>query len=277
MTLLFLLLLQVRNAAIRTLFQSVVTHGTKMSTGMWRAAMWSLIFPLVDAIRHQVCPVPAFRYTLHFYHQVRLAPVIGYALRLYPQIHPAGTPCTFATRYTLQLPSDPRPLPRTRARILMKHILLALLCFPADAHPLPPAMQSCCVRASLLPGLCSSRLPGLPGRSAQGESSGSKGASPCACWYTTGMPLRGQENVVLPRARCLLQGLGMRQVELGQHWLVFYSSAGWCCVCIWERKGVRGVGQQPQALDMCARCPCLPLSAVGTQRRSSGTRPWSWP
>eukprot|EP00850_Spirogloea_muscicola_P022427 SM000294S10819 [mRNA] locus=s294:115581:128242:+ [translate_table: standard] len=46
------LLLAVRNAAIRTLFQSVVSHGAKFSPLMWQQCLWHLAFPLLEAVQH---------------------------------------------------------------------------------------------------------------------------------------------------------------------------------------------------------------------------------
>eukprot|EP00850_Spirogloea_muscicola_P011262 SM000069S20699 [mRNA] locus=s69:305828:318440:+ [translate_table: standard] len=42
----------VRNAAIRTLFQSVVSHGAKFSPLMWQQCLWHLAFPLLEAVQH---------------------------------------------------------------------------------------------------------------------------------------------------------------------------------------------------------------------------------
>ncbi|CAM6084070.1 unnamed protein product [Calypogeia fissa] len=43
---------EVRNSAIRTLFQSVSSHGLKISGAMWEHCLWKLIFPLVNTVRH---------------------------------------------------------------------------------------------------------------------------------------------------------------------------------------------------------------------------------
>ncbi|OAE34533.1 hypothetical protein AXG93_1247s1050 [Marchantia polymorpha subsp. ruderalis] len=43
---------EVRNSAIRTLFQSVSGHGYKLSMSMWRHCLWNLMFPLVETVRH---------------------------------------------------------------------------------------------------------------------------------------------------------------------------------------------------------------------------------
>ncbi|KAL3691163.1 hypothetical protein R1sor_004814 [Riccia sorocarpa] len=43
---------EVRNSAIRTLFQSMSGHGFKLSVSMWRHCLWNLMFPLVETVRH---------------------------------------------------------------------------------------------------------------------------------------------------------------------------------------------------------------------------------
>ncbi|KAL2622814.1 hypothetical protein R1flu_003019 [Riccia fluitans] len=43
---------EVRNSAIRTLFQSISGHGYKLSLAMWRHCLWNLMFPLVETVRH---------------------------------------------------------------------------------------------------------------------------------------------------------------------------------------------------------------------------------
>ncbi|CAI5995602.1 unnamed protein product [Closterium sp. NIES-65] len=42
---------EVRNAAMRTLFQTVVSHGAKLPPASWRHCLWDLIFPLIDSVR----------------------------------------------------------------------------------------------------------------------------------------------------------------------------------------------------------------------------------
>ncbi|CAI5485480.1 unnamed protein product, partial [Closterium sp. Naga37s-1] len=42
---------EVRNAAMRTLFQTVVSHGAKLPPALWRHCLWDLIFPLIDSVR----------------------------------------------------------------------------------------------------------------------------------------------------------------------------------------------------------------------------------
>ncbi|EFJ19302.1 hypothetical protein SELMODRAFT_444206 [Selaginella moellendorffii] len=43
---------EVRNSAIRTLFQSVSSHGHRFSGDLWDNCLWILIFPLVETVRH---------------------------------------------------------------------------------------------------------------------------------------------------------------------------------------------------------------------------------
>ncbi|KAL9233252.1 hypothetical protein vseg_008273 [Gypsophila vaccaria] len=43
---------EVRNAAIRTLFQILGTHGQKLSEGMWEDCLWNYIFPSLDRASH---------------------------------------------------------------------------------------------------------------------------------------------------------------------------------------------------------------------------------
>eukprot|EP00249_Psilotum_nudum_P022267 c28446_g1_i3 orf=509-5821(-) len=43
---------EVRNSAIRTLFQSTASHGHKLSITMWEQCLWNLIFPLLETVRH---------------------------------------------------------------------------------------------------------------------------------------------------------------------------------------------------------------------------------
>jgi hypothetical protein len=44
--------LKVRHSAIRTLFQSLSSHGHKLTLPMWKRCLWNLVFPLVDTVRH---------------------------------------------------------------------------------------------------------------------------------------------------------------------------------------------------------------------------------
>lgn len=43
---------EVRVSAIRTLFQSLSSHGHKLSTDMWEHCLWRLVFPLLTDVRH---------------------------------------------------------------------------------------------------------------------------------------------------------------------------------------------------------------------------------
>ncbi|KAH9318494.1 hypothetical protein KI387_020263, partial [Taxus chinensis] len=43
---------EVRNSAIRTLFQSLSSHGHKLSTDMWEHCLWKLVFPLLTSVQH---------------------------------------------------------------------------------------------------------------------------------------------------------------------------------------------------------------------------------
>jgi hypothetical protein len=43
---------EVRHSAIRTLFQSLSSHGHKLTLPMWKRCLWNLVFPLVDTVRH---------------------------------------------------------------------------------------------------------------------------------------------------------------------------------------------------------------------------------
>jgi hypothetical protein len=45
---------EVRHSAIRTLFQSLSSHGHKLTLPMWKRCLWNLVFPLVDTVRHLV-------------------------------------------------------------------------------------------------------------------------------------------------------------------------------------------------------------------------------
>eukprot|EP01018_Ginkgo_biloba_P023241 Gb_33881 [translate_table: standard] len=43
---------EVRNSAIRTLFQSLSSHGHKLSKEMWEHCLWKFVFPLLNSVRH---------------------------------------------------------------------------------------------------------------------------------------------------------------------------------------------------------------------------------
>lgn len=43
---------EVRNSAIRTLFQTLGSHGQKISTGMWEYCLWTYVFPLLEHVSH---------------------------------------------------------------------------------------------------------------------------------------------------------------------------------------------------------------------------------
>ncbi|KNA25395.1 hypothetical protein SOVF_006550 [Spinacia oleracea] len=43
---------EVRNSAIRTLFQTLGTHGQKLSTSMWEDCLWNYVFPSLDRASH---------------------------------------------------------------------------------------------------------------------------------------------------------------------------------------------------------------------------------
>ncbi|KAF6142246.1 hypothetical protein GIB67_012095 [Kingdonia uniflora] len=43
---------KVRNSAIRTLFQSLGSHGQKLSTSMWEDCLWNYVFPTLDRVSH---------------------------------------------------------------------------------------------------------------------------------------------------------------------------------------------------------------------------------
>lgn len=45
---------QVRNSAIRTLFQTLGSHGQKISRSMWDACLWNYVFPILDCVSHLV-------------------------------------------------------------------------------------------------------------------------------------------------------------------------------------------------------------------------------
>lgn len=46
--------LQVRNSAIRTLFQSLGSHGQKLSENIWGTCLWDYVFPILDHASHMV-------------------------------------------------------------------------------------------------------------------------------------------------------------------------------------------------------------------------------
>ncbi|XP_043815885.1 protein MON2 homolog isoform X2 [Manihot esculenta] len=43
---------EVRNAAVRTLFQSLGSHGQKLSKSMWEECLWNYVFPALDRASH---------------------------------------------------------------------------------------------------------------------------------------------------------------------------------------------------------------------------------
>ncbi|CAA6667168.1 unnamed protein product [Spirodela intermedia] len=43
---------EVRNAAIRTLFQTLGSHGQKLSRNMWEDCLWNYVFPILDCVNH---------------------------------------------------------------------------------------------------------------------------------------------------------------------------------------------------------------------------------
>ncbi|XP_068649645.1 uncharacterized protein [Aristolochia californica] len=43
---------EVRNSAIRTLFQTLGSHGQKLSSSMWEDCLWSYVFPILDRVNH---------------------------------------------------------------------------------------------------------------------------------------------------------------------------------------------------------------------------------
>ena len=45
---------QVRNSAIRTLFQTLGGHGQKLSKSMWEDCLWNYVFPILDRASHMV-------------------------------------------------------------------------------------------------------------------------------------------------------------------------------------------------------------------------------
>lgn len=45
---------EVRNSAVRTLFQTLGSHGQKLSKGMWEDCLWNYVFPTLDRASHMV-------------------------------------------------------------------------------------------------------------------------------------------------------------------------------------------------------------------------------
>ncbi|KAL2600721.1 hypothetical protein GLYMA_10G159500v4 [Glycine max] len=45
---------EVRNSAVRTLFQTLGTHGQKLSKSMWEDCLWNYVFPTLDRASHMV-------------------------------------------------------------------------------------------------------------------------------------------------------------------------------------------------------------------------------
>ncbi|KAJ6846953.1 protein MON2-like protein isoform X4 [Iris pallida] len=43
---------EVRNSAIRTLFQTLGSHGQKISRSMWEDCLWNYVFPILDRVSH---------------------------------------------------------------------------------------------------------------------------------------------------------------------------------------------------------------------------------
>ncbi|KAG9451995.1 hypothetical protein H6P81_004899 [Aristolochia fimbriata] len=43
---------EVRNSAIRTLFQTLGSHGQKLSSSMWEDCLWRYVFPILDSVNH---------------------------------------------------------------------------------------------------------------------------------------------------------------------------------------------------------------------------------
>nr|CAB3478457.1 unnamed protein product [Digitaria exilis] len=43
---------EVRNSAVRTLFQTLSTHGQKLSKSMWEDCLWSYVFPMLEHVSH---------------------------------------------------------------------------------------------------------------------------------------------------------------------------------------------------------------------------------
>ncbi|XP_058086558.1 uncharacterized protein LOC131233785 [Magnolia sinica] len=43
---------EVRNSAIRTLFQTLGSHGQKLSSSMWQDCLWNYVFPILDRVNH---------------------------------------------------------------------------------------------------------------------------------------------------------------------------------------------------------------------------------
>jgi hypothetical protein len=42
----------VRNSGIRTLFASLVSHGSRISGELWRHCVWELLLPLLENVKH---------------------------------------------------------------------------------------------------------------------------------------------------------------------------------------------------------------------------------
>lgn len=47
-------LIQVRNSAVRTLFQTLGSHGQKLSKNMWEDCLWNYVFPMLNRASHKV-------------------------------------------------------------------------------------------------------------------------------------------------------------------------------------------------------------------------------
>jgi ABC-type amino acid transport system permease subunit len=45
---------EVRNSAVRTLFQTLSTHGQKLSKTMWEDCLWIYVFPMLERVSHLV-------------------------------------------------------------------------------------------------------------------------------------------------------------------------------------------------------------------------------
>jgi hypothetical protein len=43
---------KVRNSAVRTLFQTLSTHGQKLSKTMWEDCLWIYVFPMLERVSH---------------------------------------------------------------------------------------------------------------------------------------------------------------------------------------------------------------------------------
>ena len=48
---------KVRNSAVRTLFQTLSTHGQKLSKSMWEDCLWLYVFPMLEHVSHLVSNV----------------------------------------------------------------------------------------------------------------------------------------------------------------------------------------------------------------------------